>query len=91
MPISAPDERTQDRTFRSWLIAVGRMNRDSTLRSAQAEMDVLARGIADAHSASNKDWGVRVESIQEAQFGSWMLRPSECLTIVPKFAKNPRQ
>jgi putative ABC transport system permease protein len=71
MPISAPDERTQDRNFRSWLVAVGRMNRDTTLRSAQAEMDVLGRGIADAHPASNKDWGVRVDSIQEAQFGSW--------------------
>ena len=71
MPIEAPDARTQDRTFRSWLIAVGRLNRGSTLQSAQAEMNVLAHGISETHPASNKDWGVRVDSIQEAQFGSW--------------------
>ena len=40
-------------------------------QSAQDEMDVLAREIAQAHRDTNKDWVVKIEPIQEAQFGYW--------------------
>ncbi len=71
MPIALPDARSQDRSFRSWLIAVGRVKPNETLASAQAEMDVLSRRIALENPASNRDWTAKVEPIQEAQFGSW--------------------
>jgi putative ABC transport system permease protein len=71
MPIALPDARSGDRTFRSWLIAVGRLRPGETLASAQAELDVLSERIAIANPASNKDWRARAEPIQEAQFGSW--------------------
>jgi putative ABC transport system permease protein len=71
MPIDHPNAASQDRSFRSWLIAVGKLRADETLRSAQAEMDVLAQRIEKAHPESNKDWGVKLEPIQEAQFGRW--------------------
>jgi putative ABC transport system permease protein len=53
------------------LIAVGRLRPRATLASAQAEMDVLSRRIALAHPTTNHDWTAKVETIQEAQFGSW--------------------
>jgi len=71
MPIALPDARSQDRTFRSWLIAVGKLRPAKTVASAQAELDVLSRRIALANPTSNKDWTARIEPIQEAQFGSW--------------------
>ena len=71
MPIDRPGLETQERSFRSWLIAVGRLRSGVTLMSAQAEMDVLAHRIAEAHPETNKDWGVSIEPIQEAQFGYW--------------------
>ena len=71
MPIALPDARSQDRSFRSWLIAVARLKPHETLVSAQAEMNVLSRRIALAHPDSNNGWGVKVQTIQEAQFGEW--------------------
>ncbi len=71
MPIAVPDANSQDRSFRGWLIAVGRLKRGETLSSAQAEMGVLAQRIAIAHPATNKNWTAKVESVQEAQFGTW--------------------
>lgn len=71
LPIDRPNGASQDRTFRSWLIAVGKLRPDVTLHSAQAEMNFLAQRIAQAHPESNKGWGVRIESLQEAQFGYW--------------------
>jgi putative ABC transport system permease protein len=71
MPIALPDARSQDRSFRSWLIAVGRLRHEATLMSAQAEMDVISQRIALANPASNKDWKTKIEPIQEAQYGSW--------------------
>jgi putative ABC transport system permease protein len=70
-PILLPGPETQDRSFRSWLIAVGRLAPGFKQQSAQHEMDVLAREIAQAHPDTNKDWGVKIEPIQEAQFGYW--------------------
>jgi putative ABC transport system permease protein len=71
MPIAVLDANSQDRSFRGWLIAVGRLKRGETLASAQAEMGMLARRIAVAHPASNRNWTAKVEPIQEAQFGTW--------------------
>lgn len=71
MPIGLPDARSQDRSFRSWLIAVGRLKQNATVASAQAEMDVLSHRIALANPASNKGWTAKIEPIQEAQFGNW--------------------
>jgi putative ABC transport system permease protein len=71
MPIDRPGAETQERSLRSWLIAVGRLRSGVTLVSAQAEMNVLAQRIAEAHPETNKDWGVSIEPIQEAQFGYW--------------------
>jgi len=71
LPIKLPDSGSHDYSFRSWLIAVGRLPPSVTLRAAQAEMDLVSSQIALAHPDTNKNWGVRVESIQQAQFGYW--------------------
>lgn len=71
MPIERPDAGSTDHAFRSWLIAVGKLRSGVTLHSAQMEMNVLAQQIARAHPETNRDWGVKVEPIQEAQFGYW--------------------
>jgi putative ABC transport system permease protein len=70
-PISLPGPETQDRSFRSWLIAVGRLKPGLKLEPAQSEMDILARQVAQAHPETNTGWGVKLEPIQEAQFGYW--------------------
>lgn len=71
MPIALPDAQSQDRSGRSWLLAVGRLRPNETVTSAQAEMDVISQRIARRNPPSNKDWTAKVEPIQEAQFGSW--------------------
>jgi len=71
MAIDRPAAETQERSFRSWLIGVGKLRSGVTLASAETEMNVLAQRIAEAHPETNKDWGVRIEPIQEAQFGYW--------------------
>ena len=71
MPIALPDARTEDHSFRSWLIAVGKLKPQATIALAQAEMTVLSQRIALAHPESNNDWTAKVDSIQEAQFGEW--------------------
>lgn len=71
MPIDRPGADAQERSFRSWLIAVGKLRSGQTVSSAQAEMNSLARRISEEHPDTNKNWGVTVEPIQEAQFGYW--------------------
>jgi putative ABC transport system permease protein len=71
LPVKAPDSGTNDHSFRSWLIAVGRLRPGVKLQAAQSEMDLMSAQIAQAHPDTNKDWGVRVEPIQQAQFGYW--------------------
>jgi putative ABC transport system permease protein len=71
MPIDYPDAQSQDRAFRSWLIAVGKLRSGTTLATAQREMNFLAERIARAYPETNKGWGVNVEPLQEAQFGYW--------------------
>jgi putative ABC transport system permease protein len=71
IPIGFPDTRSQDRSFRVWLIAIGRLKAGESVAAAQVQMDVLARRIARAHPDSNKNWGLRIQPIQDAQFGYW--------------------
>jgi putative ABC transport system permease protein len=71
LPIERPDSTSQDRSFRSWLIAVGKLRPGETLHSAQAEMNFLAQRIASEHPETNKGWGIRLDPIQDAQFGHW--------------------
>ena len=71
MPIERPGPDSQERNFRSWLIAIGKLRPGQTVLSAQAELNFLAHRIAEAHPDTNKDWGVTVEPIQDAQFGYW--------------------
>lgn len=71
MPIERPGPDSQDRSFRSWLIAVARLRSVVSLESAQAEMNAVAHRIAEAHPETNKDWRVKIEPIQEAQSGYW--------------------
>jgi predicted permease len=71
MPIDRPSAGSQDRAFRSWLIAVGRLRPGITLASAQREMDYLSDRIAKAHPDTNKNWGVLLDPIQDAQFQYW--------------------
>ncbi|HYL61953.1 MAG TPA: ABC transporter permease [Candidatus Methylomirabilis sp.] len=71
MAIDRPDAESQDRAFRSWLIAVGKLRPGVALGAAQEEMNLIAQRIAEDHPETNKNWGVKVEHIQEAQFGYW--------------------
>ncbi len=71
IPIAFPDLKSQDRTFRVWLIAVGRFKPGVRLRSAQAQMDLIGQQIAQAHPDSNNGWTIKLEPIQEAQYGDW--------------------
>src|SRR5258708_6061411 len=49
IPIAFPDLKSQDRTFRAWLIAVGKLKPGVKSHTAQAQMDVIAQQIAQAH------------------------------------------
>jgi putative ABC transport system permease protein len=73
-PIEPPGQGTQDRVFRSWLIAVAKLRSGTSLRSAQTEMNFLSEQVAAANPATNRNCGVKIESIQEAQFGYWKPR-----------------
>lgn len=61
LPITVPKSGSRDHSFRSWLIAVGRLLPGATLQTAQSEMDLIAAQIAQNHPDSNKDWGVLVD------------------------------
>jgi len=57
IPIGFPETRSEDRSFRAWLIAIGKLKATETLTSAQVQMNVLASRIALAHPDSNKIGG----------------------------------
>jgi len=52
-----------------WLMPVARMKPGVTLQQAQAEMDVIARRIAETHPETNKGIGKKVQPLHEALFG----------------------
>jgi predicted permease len=62
-----------------WLLAFGRLKPGVTLAQAQADMDVVARRIAQDHPKSNQGWGVSVEPLhndflpQEFRKTLWLL------------------
>jgi len=47
-----------------WLLAMGRLKPGVTIQQAQANMDAVTAGIAQAFPKSNKGWGAIVEPLQ---------------------------
>lgn len=47
-----------------WLLALGRLKPNVTLRQAQADMETVTTHIAAAYPQSNKGWGASVEPLQ---------------------------
>ncbi|WP_213804908.1 ABC transporter permease [Granulicella sp. dw_53] len=47
-----------------WLLSIGRLKPGVTIQQAQADMDNVAKHIAEAYPKSNKGWGVMVEPLQ---------------------------
>ena len=62
----APANMTRD--FR-WLGASAKIKRGVTLEKAQAEMNVIARRMANTHPDSNKGWGVAVDRLADVVIG----------------------
>jgi putative ABC transport system permease protein len=54
-----------------WFTVLARLKSGTTLRQAQAEMDVLARRLAQDHPETNKGWGLRIEPLSEAYSRGW--------------------
>ena len=52
-----------------WLMGFGRLKPGVTIKQAQASMDVLARRLEQAYPDTNKDLGVRLQSLQVGLFG----------------------
>jgi putative ABC transport system permease protein len=61
-----PSHMTRD--FR-WLGASAKLKPGMTLELARAEMDVIARRIANAFPSSNKGWGVAVDRLADVLIG----------------------
>lgn len=53
---------------------IGRLAPEVPLSQARMEMDQVAERLSEAYPASNKDWGVRVETLKEAMAGD--VRPA---------------
>ena len=47
-----------------WLLAMGRLKPDVTIKQAQADMDTVTANIAQAFPRSNKGWGAFVEPLK---------------------------
>ncbi len=54
------------------LVVAARLKPNVTLQQAQAEMDVLAGGLAQEFPRTNKGWSIRLEPIHEAY--TWRIR-----------------
>ena len=52
------------------LRVIGRLAEGTTLRTAQAEMDVIAQGLAAAYPLYNEGWGVRVRGLRDVVVAS---------------------
>jgi putative ABC transport system permease protein len=77
-----PANMTRD--FR-WLGATAKLKRGVTLEQARAEMDVIARRIADAYPGSNKGWGVAVDRLADVLIGSDLHAAVEVLFAATAF------
>src|SRR5437870_13578422 len=67
-----------------WLMPVARLKPGVSIAQAQAEMDVIARQLAQAYPATNKGIGKKVQPLHEALFG-WARQPLYTLLGVVSF------
>ncbi|MGH9161958.1 MAG: ABC transporter permease, partial [Vicinamibacteraceae bacterium] len=70
-----------------FLDVVGRLNRDVSLAQAQAEMNTIARRLAEAYPKTNKDWGTVVvplhgELVREVRTSFWLLVAASGLVLL---------
>src|SRR5215472_9142355 len=62
-----------------WFVVLGRLKTGITITQANADMDAVARHIAEAYPKSNKGWGVNVEPLKNdfldpsVRAGLWVL------------------
>ncbi|MDA2939288.1 ABC transporter permease, partial [Acidobacteria bacterium AH-259-A15] len=68
-PNFSPDRNTRD------MSAIGRLKRGVTVEQAQAEMDVIARRLADQYPEANRDRGAKVDSLHEGLIAFAGIRP----------------
>src|SRR5260370_3907113 len=62
VPLTITPERINH--DRHWLVVMGRLKSGVTLQQASADMDGVARRIAEAHPVSNKGWVASVETLK---------------------------
>lgn len=75
LPVDPKSSRFADR-IDHWLIAIGRMKPGVTMKQAQAEMDVVAQGIAAAYPKTNTGVGAKLQNVREVvTFGANYLYP----------------
>jgi predicted permease len=63
-PVDPKSARFSDR-IDHWLIAIGRLKPGVTETQAQLEMNIIARGIADAYPKTNKGVGEKVQELRQ--------------------------
>lgn len=66
---ASSDRALTQRGVRSDNFATGRLMPGVSIQRARAEMNVIARRLAAAHPAENRDWGVQVESLTDSAVG----------------------
>jgi len=75
LPVDPKSTRFADR-IDHWLVAVGRMKPGVTMQQAQAEMDVVAKGLAAAYPKTNTGVGEHLQNVREVvSFGGSYLYP----------------
>jgi hypothetical protein len=69
-----------DRAGHQWPV-IGRLAANATKESAQADMDVVTRGLAEEYPQTNTDWNAKLFTVHEYLFGwSPPRRPPPCCT-----------
>jgi len=74
--VFTPEQKNHD--FH-WILVMGRLKPDVTMKQAQADMDAVTTHIAQANPRSNKGWGARVDPLQndflgdEVKLTLWLL------------------
>jgi putative ABC transport system permease protein len=70
-------------------LVLGRLGDGASLEQAQAQLDVVARNIADAYPNAKKGWGIQAVSLHERLFGaarSSILTLMALISLVPLVA-----
>jgi predicted permease len=75
----APDA-SADRTDK-WLDVVGRLKPGIPVEQARADLDVVARRLAERHPDSNRDWGAHI-----IPFTEWLVGPQVTQTVLVLFS-----